>query len=171
MQAAQENSDIIEHLVSVKRVSKVVKGGRRFSFCAFVIVGDKNGKVGYGSGKAAEVLAAKSKAASAARKNMIRISLKQGHTLHHEVFGKYCSGKVIIKPAKSGTGVIAGGALRAVFECLGVQDIVAKSLGSTNPYNLVKAAFNAFDNLDSPKLIAARRNLKVGQIVERREAE
>jgi small subunit ribosomal protein S5 len=170
MAANADNSELKEHLVSVNRVSKVVKGGRRFSFSALVVVGDGKGRVGFGSGKAAEVLAAKSKAAEAAKKNMMRVPMKESRTVHHDVFGKYCSGRVIIKAAKHGTGVIAGGALRAVFECLGIHDIVAKSLGSTNPHNLIKACFAAFDNLSSPKHIAAKRNMKISKIVERREA-
>ncbi|MET0155994.1 MAG: 30S ribosomal protein S5 [Rickettsiales bacterium] len=170
MSPSSENSELQTHLVNVQRVAKVVKGGRRFAFSALVIIGDGKGRVGFGSGKASEVLAAKTKAAEAAKKNLIRVPLKESRTLHHDVFGKYCSGKVIIKSAKQGTGVIAGGALRAVFECLGVKDVVAKSLGSTNPHNLVKACFSAFENLSSPKLIAAKRNLKISALLERREA-
>jgi len=170
MASQSENSEFQIHLVNVQRVAKVVKGGRRFTFSALVIMGDGKGRVGFGCGKAAEVLSAKTKAADAAKKNLVRVPLKESRTIHHDVFGKYCSGRVIIKSAKQGTGVIAGGALRAVFECLGVQDVVAKSLGSTNPHNLIKACFAAFDNLSSPKAIAAKRNLKVGTIVERREA-
>lgn len=170
MSNKNSSSDLIEHLVSVKRVAKVVKGGRRFRFCAFVIVGDGKGRVGFGSGKANEVLAAKTKASNAARNNIVRVSLKSGKTLHHEVIGKHCSGKVLIKPAKPGTGIIAGGALRPVFECVGIQDIVAKSLGSSEPYNLVKACFSAFAQLDSPKSIAARRSIKVSDLIERRES-
>lgn len=170
MNAHNSNSDLIEHLVSVRRVAKVVKGGRRFRFCAFVIVGDGKGRVGFGSGKAGEVLSAKTKAANAARKNIIKVPLKNGKTLHHQVIGKHCSGKVLIKPAKAGTGVIAGGSLRPVFECVGIQDVVAKSLGSTNSYNLVKACFEAFSTLSSPKNIAARRGLNVSDIIEKRKA-
>jgi len=170
MAPQSENSEIQVMLVNVQRVAKVVKGGRRFAFSALVIAGDGKGRVGFGSGKASEVLAAKTKAAEAAKKNMIRVPLKEGRTIHHDVFGKYCSGRVVLKSAKQGTGVIAGGALRAVFECLGMQDVVAKSIGSTNPHNLVKACFEAFKNLSSPKSIAAKRNLKVTSIIERREA-
>ena len=170
MAPQSESSEFQTHLVNVQRVAKVVKGGRRFSFSALVVLGDGKGRVGYGSGKASEVLAAKTKAADAARKNLIRVPLKESRTVHHDIFGKYCSGRVIIKSAKHGTGVIAGGALRAVFECLGVQDVVAKSLGSTNPHNMIKACFAAFNELSSPKAIAAKRNLKVGQIIERRQA-
>lgn len=164
------NSELIEHLVSVRRVAKVVKGGRRFRFCAFVVVGDGKGRVGFGSGKAGEVLSAKTKAVNAAKKNIIKVPLKNGKTLHHEALGKHCSGKVLIRPARAGTGVIAGGSLRPVFECLGIQDIVAKSLGSTNSYNLVKACFCALETLGSPKSIAERRGIKVSDLTEKRQA-
>ena len=138
--------EYIEKLVAINRIAKVVKGGRRFSFSAIVVVGDGNGKVGYGSGKAKEVPDAIRKAAAHAKKNMIKVALKQGRTLHHDVTAKFCSGYVMIKAAPKGTGIIAGGAMRAIFEVLGMQDIVAKSTGSTNPYNMIKATIAALES-------------------------
>lgn len=166
-----EESDIEERLVSINRVAKVVKGGRRFGFAALVIAGDGKGKVGYGSGKAKEVMDARTKAAQAAKKNMMRVPLREARTLHHDVKGKFGAGKVVLRTAPSGTGIIAGGPLRAVFECLGVHDVVVKSIGSANPHNMVKACFNAFENLNAPKQIAERRNMKIGEVVGRRESK
>ena len=161
----KENKEFVENLVSVNRVAKVVKGGRRFGFAAIVVVGNAQGKVGYGTGKAKEVPNAIQKATEEAKKNLFKVSLKEGRTLHHDVIGKYGAGKVIIRTAPSGTGIIAGGAMRAIFDSLGVKDIVAKSIGSANPHNMIKATFNAFDNLASPKSVAERRSKKISDIV------
>lgn len=158
-------------LVSIRRVATVVKGGRRFGFSALVIVGDNKGRVGYGSGKSIEVMDAKTKATEVAKKSMFRVSLKEGRTLHHDVVGSFGSGKVCLRTAPPGTGIIAGGALRAVFKHLGIQDIVAKSLGSSNAYNMVKACFVAFKNINSPKMVAEKRGKKVSDIVLRRETK
>jgi small subunit ribosomal protein S5 len=162
------NVEIIERLVSVNRVSKTVKGGKNMSFTALVIVGDKNGKVGFGKGNATEVNDAKNKAFETAKKKMIRISLKEGRTIHHDVYSTFCSAKVYLRSASAGTGVIAGGPMRAIFECAGIHDIVAKSVGTSNPYNMVGATFIALKNLSSPKLVAERRSKEISEIVRRR---
>jgi small subunit ribosomal protein S5 len=167
----QEGSELIDKLVSINRVAKVVKGGRRFGFAALVVIGDGKGKVGYGSGKAKEVSDAMRKATDDAKKSMIRIPLREGRTIHHDCYGRFGSGKVVIRTAPTGTGIIAGGPMRAVFEALGVQDVVAKSVGSSNPHNMVKATFNALTEMKSPRAIAAKRGKKVGDIVERREGK
>lgn len=161
--------EIQEALVAVNRVAKVVKGGRRFSFSVLVVVGN-NGKVGYGIGKALEVMTAKQKAIETAKKNMVRVPLREGRTFHHDVTGVFGSGKVHLRSAPVGTGIIAGGPLRAVFECLGIQDVVAKSIGSSNPHNMVKACFDAFNRVASPKSIAEKRGKKVGEISSRRKS-
>lgn len=160
--------ELIEKLVSVNRISKASKGGRRFSFSALVVVGDGKGRVGYGSAKAKEVPDAVRKASKKAEGSMVRVSLKENRTLHHDVQSKFCSGKVIIRSAPSGTGIIAGGAMRAVFESLGVQDVVAKSMGSSNPYNMIKATIDALQSAMSPKHVAAKRGLRVQEIIMRR---
>jgi small subunit ribosomal protein S5 len=165
----QQESDIVESLVSIRRVSKVTKGGRTFGFSALVIAGDEKGRVGYGSGGGLEVMDAKRKATEAAKKNMVRVPLREGRTLHHDVIGRFGAGKVHLRSAPAGTGIIAGGPLRAVFECLGVQDVVAKSIGTANPHNMVKACFDAFTKMSSPRLVADKRSKKVGDIVGRRE--
>lgn len=165
----EEASDIIEKLVYIGRVAKVVKGGRRFGFTALVVVGNGKGSVGYGLGKAKEVMEAKEKAKKAATKAMRRYSLRENRTLHHDVKGHYGSGRVILRAAPPGTGIIAGGPLRAVFEALGVQDVVAKSTGTSNPHNMVKAAIDALDKLRSPRELAVIRGKKVGEIIGRRE--
>ena len=139
------------------------------SFAAIVVVGDQKGRVGYGTGKATEVPDAISKATNEAKKNMVRIPLREGRTLHHDIAGRFGAGKVYLRTAPAGTGVIAGGPLRAIFEVLGVQDVVAKSLGSNNPYNMIKATFNALEAINSPRMVAAKRGKKVGDIVSRRE--
>lgn len=167
----EEGSELIDKLVSINRVAKVVKGGRRFGFAALVVVGDGKGRVGYGSGKAKEVSDAMRKATDAAKKSMIRIPLREGRTLHHDLYGRFGAGKVIIRTAPVGTGVIAGGPMRAVFEALGVQDVVAKSVGTSNPHNMLKATFVALQDMKSPRAIAGKRNKKVGDIVERREGK
>ena len=162
------DSDLIDKLVHINRVAKVVKGGRRFGFAALVVVGDGNGRVGYGHGKAREVPEAIRKATDDAKKSLIRIPLKDGRTLHHEVRGHHGAGKVLVRPAPAGTGIIAGGPMRAVFETLGIQDVVAKSIGSSNPYNMVRATFDALKHQDSPRSVAARRNIKVSALQARR---
>ncbi len=161
--------DLIDKLVTINRVAKVVKGGRRFAFAALVVVGDQKGRVGYGAGKAREVPEAIRKATERAKRNMIRVPMKEGRTLHHDAFGHFGAGKVVLRSADAGTGIIAGGPMRAVFESLGIGDVVAKSLGSRNPHNMVKATFNALMHCDSPRLVAARRNKKVGEIFGKRE--
>ena len=164
-----DQSEFIEKLVSINRVAKVVKGGRRFSFAALVVVGDGNGMVGHGKGKAKEVPEAIKKATDEAKANMIRVPLRHGRTLHHDIKGRFDSGKVYLRSAPSGTGVIAGGPMRAVFEALGIQDIVAKSVGSSNPHNMVRATFEALKSSSSPKIIAMRRGLKINDITKRRK--
>ena len=149
----------------------MVKGGRRFGFAALVVVGDGKGKVGYGSGKAKEVSDAMRKAPDDAKKKMVRIPLREGRTLHHDLYGRFGAGKVIIRTAPVGTGIIAGGPMRAVFEALGVQDVVAKSVGTSNPHNMLKATFAALHDMKSPRAVAAKRGKKVGEIVERREGK
>ena len=165
----KEESEFIEKLVHINRVAKVVKGGRRFGFAALVVVGDGKGRAGFGKGKAREVPEAIRKATEAAKKNMIRVPLKEGRTLHHDVKGRHGAGKVLIRSAVPGTGIIAGGPMRAVFESLGVADVVTKSLGSANPYNMVRATFGALKNQVSPRSVAAKRNKKVSDIVGRRD--
>src|SRR5476649_1955 len=161
--------DIVEKLVHINRVAATVKGGRRFSFAALMVVGDQKGRVGYGHGKAREVPEAIRKATEEAKKSLVRIPLKDGRTLHHEVRGHHGAGKVILRPAPAGTGIIAGGPMRAVFEALGVGDVVSKSLGTSNPYNMVRATFDALKNQQSPRMVAARRGRSVSEILARRE--
>lgn len=162
--------ELVEKLISVNKVSKTVKGGKNFSFTVLVVVGDKNGKVGYGKGNAKEVTDAKNKAFESAKKRLVKISLKEGRTIHHDVEGKFCSAKVNLRSAPSGTGVIAGGAMRAIFECAGINDIVSKSLGTSNPYNMVAATFAALTSLSSPRIIADRRSKDISLVVKRRNA-
>src|SRR5918997_2934111 len=164
----EADSEFVDRLVHINRVAKVVKGGRRFGFAALVVVGDQKGRVGFGHGKAREVPEAIRKATDAAKRSMIRVALREGRTLHHDVQGRWGAGKVILRAAPQGTGIIAGGPMRAVFETVGLQDVVAKSLGSSNPYNLVRATFNALKNEDSPRAVAARRGLKVSTLQSRR---
>ncbi len=168
-QQQQQESEIIEKLVSINRVAKVVKGGRRFGFAALVIVGDGKGRVGYGTGKAKEVPEAVTKATEAAKKSMIRVPLRESRTLHYDIQGAYGAGKVMLRTAPPGTGIIAGGPMRAVFEALGIHDVVAKSTGTSNPHNMVKATFDALKRMNAPRDIAARRGLKVGDVIARRE--
>ena len=165
---SREESELLEKLVHINRVAKVVKGGRRFGFAALVVVGDQRGRVGFGKGKAREVPEAIRKATEAAKKNMIRVPLREGRTLHHDIRGRHGAGKVLIRTASAGTGIIAGGPMRAVFESLGVQDVVTKSQGSSNPYNMVRATFNALTLQNSPRQIASKRGKKVADIVARR---
>jgi small subunit ribosomal protein S5 len=166
--AGREETDLVDKLVHINRVAKVVKGGRRFSFAALVVVGDGRGRVGFGTGKAREVPEAIRKATERAKRTMIRVPLRDGRTLHHDMQGRYGAGKVVVRSAPPGTGIIAGGPMRAVFETMGVQDVVAKSLGSANPHNMIKATFNALINIKSPRAVAARRGKKVSEIVSRR---
>jgi small subunit ribosomal protein S5 len=165
----QEEPELVERLVGINRVAKVVKGGRRFGFAALVIVGDGKGRVGYGHGKAKEVPEAIKKATDQAKRKMIRVPLREGRTLHHDVHGRQGAGKVFLRSAPQGTGIIAGGPMRAVFEALGVQDVVAKAIGSNNPYSMVNATFAALENMQSPRHVAARRNKKVAEIVSGRD--
>jgi small subunit ribosomal protein S5 len=166
-----EESEFAEKLVSINRVAKVVKGGRRFGFAALVVVGDRKGRVGYGSGKAREVPEAIRKATEQARRGLVRVPLREGRTLHHDIRDSYGAGKVIIRAAKPGTGIIAGGPMRAIFEALGVQDVVAKSVGSSNPHNMIKATFAALTHVTSPRAVAARRGKKVSEVLGRHETE
>lgn len=169
MKNKKEMSDeIYEKLVYVGRNAKVVKGGRRFSMAAIVIAGQK-GHIGVGLGKASEVLDAREKAASLARKRMLKVPLRDGRTLHHDITGTFGSGKVIMRSAPAGTGIIAGGPVRAICEALGIKDVVAKSIGSTNPHNIIKATLEALKQIRSPRFIAEKRGKKVGEIVSRRE--
>lgn len=159
-----QDSELVDKLVSINRVAKVVKGGRRFGFAALVVVGDTKGRVGYGAGKAREVPEAIRKATEQAKRGMIRVPIRDGRTLHHDVEGRFGAGRVILRAAPAGTGIIAGGPMRAVFETVGIHDIVTKSMGSSNPYNMVKATFNALRNLNSPRMVALRRSKKVSEL-------
>ncbi len=162
------DDELIDKLVHINRVAKVVKGGRRFSFAALVVAGDGSGRVGFGTGKAREVPEAIRKATEQAKKEMIRVPLRDGRTLHHDVEGRFGAGHVVLRSAPPGTGIIAGGPMRAIFEAVGVQDVVTKSIGSANPHNMVKATFQALAASNSPRSVAARRGKKVSEIVSRR---
>ena len=164
----RDTGGIVDKLVHINRVAKVVKGGRRFGFAALVVVGDQKGRVGFGHGKAREVPEAIRKATESAKRNLTRVALREGRTLHHDIAGRHGAGRVYLRAAPAGTGIIAGGPMRAVFETLGIQDVVAKSIGSSNPYNMVRATFNALKNQDSPRSVAARRNIKVSALQARR---
>ena len=165
----EERSDLVDRLVSINRVAKVVKGGRRFGFAALVVVGDQKGRVGYGVGKAREVPEAIRKGTEKAKRSIVRVPLREGRALHHDVQGRYGAGRVVLRAAPPGTGIIAGGPMRAVFESLGVQDVVAKSLGTQNPYNMVKATFQALASMESPRNVAARRGRKVSEVWSQRD--
>jgi small subunit ribosomal protein S5 len=165
-----DQGDLVDKLVSINRVAKVVKGGRRFGFAALVVVGDAKGRVGFGAGKAREVPEAIRKATEKAKRAMIRVPLREGRTLHHDARGRFGAGRVVLRAAPPGTGIIAGGPMRAVFETLGVQDVVAKSIGTSNPHNMVKATFDALANLHAPRSVAARRGKRVADILGRRGA-
>jgi len=167
----REGSELIEKLVGINRVTKVVKGGKSFRMAAVVVIGDGKGRVGYGTGKAREVPEAIAKATNAAKRNMQRIPLREGRTLHHDVEGRFGAGKVVLRMAPAGTGIIAGGPMRAVFETLGIQDVVAKSIGSSNPYNMVRATFDALKQQQSPRLVAQRRGRSGAEIISRREGQ
>src|SRR5688572_1587194 len=161
--------ELIEKLVHINRVSKTVKGGKRFGFAALVVVGDGKGRCGFGHGKAREVPEAISKATAAAKKAMVRVPLREGRTLHHDGLGHFGAGRVYVRSAPAGTGIIAGGPMRAVFESLGVADVVTKSIGTSNPYNMVRATFEALKDQTSPKAVAQRRGRKVADLMARRE--
>ena len=165
----RDGDDLIDKLVTINRVAKVVKGGRRFAFAALVVVGDQKGRVGYGAGKAREVPEAIRKATDRAKRTMIRVPLKEGRTLHHDVTGNFGAGSVLLRSTGAGTGIIAGGPMRAVFEALGIGDVVAKSLGSRNPHNMVKATFDALQRCASPRSVAQRRGKKVADLIGRRD--
>jgi small subunit ribosomal protein S5 len=167
----ERDSEFIDKLVHINRVAKVVKGGKRFGFAALVIVGDQKGRVGFGHGKAREVPEAVRKATEGAKRALIRVPLREGRTLHHDVHGRWGAGKVVLRTAPAGTGVIAGGPMRAVFESVGMADVVAKSTGSSNPYNMVRATFDALKKQVSPRSVAARRGKKVSEILKNRTAE
>ncbi|MEM8696577.1 MAG: 30S ribosomal protein S5 [Pseudomonadota bacterium] len=163
-----DGEDLVEKLVHINRVSKTVKGGKRFGFAALMIVGDGKGRAGFGHGKAREVPEAIQKATAAAKKNMMRVPLRDGRTLHHDGQGRFGAGNVTVRSAPPGTGIIAGGPMRAVFESLGVADVVTKSVGTSNPYNMIRATFEALKDQSSPKSVAARRGLKIAELVRRR---
>jgi len=166
-EAAPEFAD---RLVAINRVSKTVKGGKRFGFAALVVVGDQNGRVGFGKGKAKEVPEAIRKATEQAKRSMIRVALRDGRTLHHDIEGRHGAGKVVMRTAPEGTGIIAGGPMRAVFEMLGVKDVVSKSMGSSNPYNMIRATIDGLNKESSPRSVAQRRGKKVADILRREDA-
>ena len=165
-----ETPEFADRLVAINRVSKTVKGGKRFGFAALVVVGDQKGRVGFGKGKAKEVPEAIRKATEQAKRKMIRVPLREGRTLHHDVHGRHGAGKVVMRTAPAGTGIIAGGPMRAVFEMLGVQDVVAKSLGSQNPYNMIRATIDGLEKEASPRMVAQRRGKKVSDILPKSDA-
>jgi small subunit ribosomal protein S5 len=165
--AAEEGDELIEKLVHINRVSKTVKGGKRFGFAALVVVGDGQGRAGFGHGKAREVPEAINKATAAAKKAMVRVPLKEGRTLHHDGRGRFGAGDVTLRSAPAGTGIIAGGPMRAVFESLGVADVVTKSVGTSNPYNMIRATFDALKAQTSPKSVAQRRGKKIADLLGR----
>ena len=165
----EAESDLSDKLVSINRVAKVVKGGRRFGFAALVVVGDGRGRVGFGSGKAREVPEAIRKATEQAKRKLIRVPLREGRTLHHDTTGHYGAGRVVLRAAPPGTGIIAGGPMRAVFETLCVQDVVTKSIGTSNPHNMIRATFEALGRMRSPRMIANKRGKKVSDLVGRRD--
>ena len=167
----EETPEFADRLVAINRVSKTVKGGKRFGFAALVVVGDQRGRVGFGKGKAKEVPEAIRKATEQAKRSMIRVALRDGRTLHHDMEGRHGAGRIVMRAAVPGTGIIAGGPMRAVFEMLGVQDVVAKSIGSQNPYNMIRATVDALKQESSPRMVAARRGKKVADILRKPETE
>ena len=171
MEKKEKNNDYLEKLVHINRITKVVKGGRRFGFSALVVVGNQAGKIGIAHTKAKQVPDAIKKANELARRNLIQIPLREGRTIHHDVKAKDGSGRIILRAASKGTGIIAGGPVRAVCEVLGIQDVVAKSLGSANPHNVLKACINGLVSQSSPKLISALRGKKISEIVSKRESK
>ncbi len=164
-----EAPEFADRLVAINRVSKTVKGGKRFGFAALVVVGDQKGRVGFGKGKAKEVPEAIRKATEAAKRSMIRVPLREGRTLHHDMNGRHGAGKVVMRTAPEGTGIIAGGPMRAVFEMLGIKDVVAKSIGSQNPYNMIRATIDGLQKEASPRSVAQRRGKKVADILPKRD--
>lgn len=164
----KDTTNLVEKVVAINKVSKTIKGGKTFSFTVLVVVGDKKGKVGFGYGKAREVNGARAKAFVKAKKALVKVPLREGRTLHHDCLGSFRATKVVLRPAVPGTGIIAGGPMRAVFECLGLQDVVAKKLGSSNPKNVVMATFEALSNLNSPKHVADRRGKHISEVVKKR---
>ncbi len=164
----EEQSEFVDKLVGINRVAKVVKGGKNFGVAALVVVGDQKGRAGFGKGKAREVPEAIRKATEEAKRNLVRIPLREGRTLHHDGQGRHGAGKVVLRAAPPGTGVIAGGPMRAVMDVLGVQDVVGKSIGTSNPYNMVRATFDALKKQASPRSVASKRGLKVQEVVSRR---
>ena len=164
-----ENPEFADRLVAINRVSKTVKGGKRFGFAALVVVGDQKGRVGFGKGKAKEVPEAIRKATEQAKRGMIRVPLREGRTVHHDMEGRHGAGRVVMRTAPQGTGIIAGGPMRAVFEMLGIQDVVAKSLGSQNPYNMIRATLDGLRKESSPRMVAQRRGKKVADILPRQD--
>ena len=167
----EETPEFADRLVAINRVSKTVKGGKRFGFAALVVVGDQRGRVGYGKGKAKEVPEAIRKATEEAKRSLVRVPLRDGRTLHHDIEGRHGAGKVVMRTAVAGTGIIAGGPMRAVFEMLGLQDVAAKSIGSTNPYNMIRATIDGLTKESSPRQVAARRGKKVAEILKKPETE
>jgi len=167
----EETPEFADRLVAINRVSKTVKGGKRFGFAALVVVGDQKGRVGFGKGKAKEVPEAIRKATEQAKRQLIRVPLKDARTLHHDMEGRHGAGKVVMRAAGAGTGIIAGGPMRAVFEMLGLQDVVAKSIGSQNPYNMIRATIDGLKSETSPRQVAARRGKKVAEILNKPAAE
>ena len=165
----REESEFQDRLVAINRVSKTVKGGKRFGFAALVVVGDQKGRVGFGSGKAREVPEAIRKATEEAKRGVVRVPLREGRTLHHDIEGRHGAGRVVMRAASAGTGIIAGGPMRAVFEMLGVQDVVSKSIGTQNPYNMIRATFDGLGLQTSPRQVAARRGKKVADIMPKRD--
>lgn len=160
--------DLLEKLIYVGRVSKTVKGGRTMSFSALAVVGDKSGRVGFGKGGASEVADAKMKAFEAAKSSMIKVSLKESRTIHHDITSTFCSARVKLRSAPPGTGIVAGGAMKAIFECVGIKDVVAKSLGTSNGYNVVRATFIALSRLISPKTVAEKRGIEISDVIKKR---
>ena len=165
----RDESEFADRLVAINRVSKTVKGGKRFGFAALVVVGDQKGRVGYGKGKAKEVPEAIRKATEQAKRKTVKVPLREGRTLHHDIDGRHGAGRVIMRSAKAGTGIIAGGAIRSVCEVLGIQDVVAKSLGSANPHNVLKACINGLKSQISPKILSTIRGKKISEIISKRE--
>lgn len=167
----RENDGLVDRLIGINRVTSVTKGGKNFKMAAMVVIGDQKGRIGYGTGKAKEVPEAIAKATAAAKKNMVRIPLREGRTLHHDVHGRYGAGKVVLRTAPAGTGIIAGGPMRALFEALGIHDVVAKSVGSSNPHNMIKATLSALTDMASPRSVAMRRGKKVNEILGKKQAD
>ena len=166
-----ETPEFADRLVAINRVSKTVKGGKRFGFAALVVIGDQKGRVGFGKGKAKEVPEAIRKATEQAKRQIIRVQLREGRTLHHDIEGRHGAGRVVMRTAPEGTGIIAGGPMRAVFEMLGVKDVVSKSIGSSNPYNMIRATINGLTREASPRSVAQRRGKKVADILRKPDAE